>query len=323
MNDDMQTPERDSPVESVASANQPTPAWKLFLTTPKGKVIAVIVTILVLAGIITGQVYARPVTDGFVRSVTQVIPYPALSVNGETVTIKEFLVEYDALLRYFQDLGEEQTPPANQLEVAIADTLVNKNAIEQLANQYAVTLDEERVEQYYQDVVAGQESQEAFEQNLAETFEWSPEEFRARIVESIVLALQMSEFVLENEELQGPRVELVQSAKTRVQNGEDFSTVAKDVHAGFSGIESDLGYVKASIIPKTWASQVNALEVGQATDVIELPEGYAIFKLKERIEAGEDTQLHLLSITVPKVSLEEVVDDYLKSVKVTRYVGEE
>jgi len=296
------------------------PAWKQFVLTPGGKIVLGVVALIVLFILLTVQVYARPVTDSLVRKVSQFIPYPALSVDGKEVTIKEFLTEYDALKQYFGDLPE-QMPPADQLEIAIADTLVNKIAIQKLALQYGVELDEERVEQYYQDVIA-QDGEDVFTQNLFETFGWTPEEFRTRIVESIVLALQMTDTVLADTQTQQPRKDLIDSANERIQADEDFATVAKDVHAGFDGIESDLGYVKASVIPESWASQVLSLEEGDTTEIIDLPEGYAIFKLEEKIPAGEDTQMHLLSITVPKVSLEEVVDEYLTTVKVKRYVGE-
>lgn len=312
----------DTHAPTETSATPPTaPAWKQFLATPKGKLVALAVALVAVFAVVATQTYARPVTDPFVRSVARVLPLPALKVDGQTVTIKEFLIEYDALQSYFNDLGE-QAPPEDQLEVAIADTLVNKIAIAQLAKAQGVVLDETRVGEYFQDVVAGQESQEAFEQNLLDTFGWTPEDFRKRIVESIVLALQMTDAVRENDELQAPRAQLMQTAYARVLAGEDFAAVAKDAHAAFEGIESDLGYVQASILPSTWGTQVNALAEGEMTEVIELPEGYVVFKLEEKIAAGEDTQLHLLSITIPKVTLEEVVEEYLAGAQVKRYVGE-
>ncbi|MBI2077864.1 MAG: hypothetical protein HYT80_05770, partial [Euryarchaeota archaeon] len=139
--------------------------------------------IVLLMGVATIQVYQRPVTDPFVRSLAQVIPFPALSVDGKTGTIKEFLTEYDALQQYFDDAGE-QAPAQTQLEVAIADTLINKMAIQKLAQTYEIELDQERVEQYYQEVIA-QDGEEVFVQNLSETFGWTTEEFKKRIVESI------------------------------------------------------------------------------------------------------------------------------------------
>jgi parvulin-like peptidyl-prolyl isomerase len=179
------------------------------------------------------------------------------------------------------------------------------------------------VEQYYQDVLASQESEEAFVQDLTNTFGWTVEEFKSRVVESIVLALQMSEAILADESLQQSRRDTIDTAYTRVAGGEDFASVAKEVNARFdAGLEADLGYIKLSIIPESWAAAVEILETGTTTDVLDLPEGYAIFKAEDRIVAAEDTQIHLLSITVPKVTLEEVVKEYLETAKVKRYVGE-
>lgn len=310
------------PMESPVVLSAPPSRFKQMLSTPARKVLAAAVILMVLFGVATQQVYARPVDDPFVRAISRLIPYPALSVNGTTVTIKEFLSEYDALKQYFA--GQESgAPPADQLEIAIADTLTNKVAIRQLAQARGVEIDEQRVEQYYQDVIASQESEEAFVQDLNDTFGWSVEEFKSRVIESIVLALQMSDVILADESLQQPRRDTISAASARVEGGEDFATVANDVHAGFdAGLEADLGYVKLSIIPDSWASAVDALAIGERTEVLDLPEGYAIFKAEDRIVAAEDTQIHLLSITVPKMTIEEVVKDYLASVTVKRYVGE-
>ena len=304
------------------SSVQPFSKKNLFLQNPKVRIVAVVLVLIIGFSLMTWQVYAKPVTDPFVRKVVQIFPYPALSVDGTTVSMKDFLTEYDSLSHYFESLEGQSAPPADQLEIAIADTLVNKLAIQQLAKTYAVTLDKDRVEKYYQDILSSQESEEVFTQNLKETFDWTPEEFKSRIVDSIVLALQMTDAVLNNEELQKDRLTLIQDASERVKTGEDFETVAKEVHAQFDGIESDLGFIQSSVIPESWASQVQSLEVGAVTEIITLPEGYVIFKLVDRTGIDEETQLHLLSITVPKQNLEEVVDAYLDTVTVKRYVGE-
>ena len=295
---------------------------KSFLKNPKIATVGVVILVVVAFSVMTWQVYVKPVTDPFVRKIVQVVPYPALSVDGTTVTMKDFLIEYDSLSHYFESLENQTAPPADQLEIAIADTLVNKLAIQKIANTYAVELDQDRVETYYQDILSAQESEEAFKQNLQETFGWTPDEFKSRIVNSIVLALQMTDTVLTDEDFQKDRLVLIQKAFERVQAGEDFETVAKEVHTQFDGIESDLGFIQSSIIPESWASQVQSLEVGGVTEIITLPEGYVIFKLADRTGIDQETQLHLLSITVPKQNLEEVVDAYLDTVVVKRYVGE-
>ncbi len=313
----------EKPQETKEQPERSASKTKKFLQTTKGKGIAAAIVVVVLFAWVTSQVYSRPVTDDLVRRASAVIPYPAISVNGTTVSMKEFLIEYDALLQYFGGNSGETAPAADQLEVAIADTLVHKIVIEQLAKERGVELDQERVDAYYQDVLAGQPSEETFMQELEETFGWTTDEFKERIITSIVLALQMTEVILEDEELQAERAALAQQAYDRVMGGEAFAVVAKDIHSAFQGLESDLGYVNLSAVPESWSAEVGALETGQVSAVLDLPEGYAMFRLEDRVEGEEDTRLHLMTITVPKITLEVVVTEYLEEAEVKRYVGVE
>lgn len=315
---EQQVSQDEQPVEKNSS---PTKSHSVLRST-KGKIALLVGLVVVLLIVGSQQMYARPVTDGMVRFLSKVFPYPAIVVGDDSITFNEFLSEYDALTKYFEESDPEGMPPEDILEVAIADTIVNKLAVRQIATDYGVEIDVDQVEAYYQDLVSTQESEEAFLETVDESYGWTIDEFRERIIESIVLTLQMSDVILEDEESQAERRALIEEAYSRVVEGEVFEVVAFDVHSGFSGIESDLGYVNSSIIPDTWFSAVDALEDGEMTEVLELPEGFAIFKLVDKIIAGEETQLHLLTITVPKVTLEDVLAEYLETVEVVRHVGE-
>lgn len=295
---------------------------KIFFSTPRGKIIAGVACVVALLLIAFTQVYNRPMTNSYVRLMVNIFPLPAVSVDGAVVSLKDFIGEYDALLQYFEEQGSEG-PSADDLEIAIADTIINKLAIRKLAAERGVQIDEARVEKYLQDIIASEESEEVFVRELDESFGWSVAEFKSRVVESIVLALQMSDAVLGNADDQTQRRATIDGAYSRLRDGEDFAMVAKDIHSGFdASFESDLGYVKQSVIPLTWVSAVENLPAGSYTDVLDMPEGYAVFKVEERIVAGEDVQLHLLVVSVPKKTLEDVVLEYLEGVKVKRYVGE-
>ncbi len=292
---------------------------RAFFSSHKKKIVISLVLFLVAFGLVTREVYKRPVSDGFVRAVASVIPYPAITLNGTTVSIKEYLNEYDALVSFFS--ADESAPSDQELEDAISETLVNKIAVRQLADEYGVEIDEGEAENYYQGILSGQESEEVFAEELEETFGWTTEEFKENIVDSIVLALQMHTFVLENDEIQKDRQDAMNAAYARVQSGEDFAQVAKDVHAAYDdSVESDLGYVKLSSIPSAWAQDVEDLQIGEYTEMLELEEGFAIFLVNDSIVAGEDTQLHLLAITVQKQTLEKIVEEFVEASELKNYI---
>ncbi len=280
----------------------------------------VLFSILGLIVVLTVFVYRLPITNPFVKSVASIIPYPAVMVNGSIVTMRTYILEHEALTQYLKTTGYNEMPSDDVLQQTILDALINKIAIRKLAGQYGVKLDQDLVDQYYQDVVDGQTSEDEFSKELADTFGWSKADFKKRIVESIVLALQMSDFVSKDETLQAPAREEIAKVYDRLKAGEDFIAVANEINAQYAtSFESDLGYQNISDIPEEWKT-VKAVPVGGLSEIIELEQSYAIATVTDRIEAAEDSQIHLMAVIIPKTTLEDLVTDYLEGAKVRYFV---
>jgi parvulin-like peptidyl-prolyl isomerase len=289
------------------------------LRSRRGKIFVAVVCVAFAVFVAVWEVYARPVTDQYVRFAAAVIPFPAVSVDGERVSIKNFLEEYDAALRYLN--GRDTAPNTDEMEMAIVNSIINKMAIRQLSESRAINVDSERVEEYYREIISGGD-EEQFEKELRDEFGWSVEDFRERVVESVVLALQMNDEILRNEDDQKDRRTVIDGAYARISGGEDFSSVARDIHSGFGGTSQfDLGYATLSEMQDFLLSAVKDLPVGSFTDVLDTKKSFAIYRVEDRIIVADDVQIRLLTVSVPKKTLEEVVRDYLESVKVKRYVG--
>lgn len=267
--------------------------------------ILVVGAFVVLLGALWFIVYQLPMTNGLNRAVASVVPFPAARVNNEFVTMPEFVKEYEALQTYLSTSEETASMPKSEVIVqTILDSLINKLAIAQLAKQQGVTLDEARVEQFYQEALQTTESEEVFLQELKDTFGWTQEEFKDRIVRSIVLALQMSEVTLKDESLQGP---------VRVQIEEEFATPG-------TLTEEDYGFVPVESLPQGWES-VAELPVGERSGVIDTETEYAIVTVTERSTVDESETIHLVGVILPKVTLEDVVKQYLATANVHYYLN--
>ncbi len=266
--------------------------------------------LLILIGclvVLTVFVYRLPPGNPFTRAVASVIPYPAVMVNGSMITMEAYVNEQDALMQYLNTTGFDQKPSPDAIRQTILDALVNKAAIAALAFDAGVKIDQDRVEQYYQDVVRSQESKEAFAKELSETFGWSTDDFKERIIKSIVLALQMSEYVLSNADLQKEARAQIEAARTQLEQGDE------------SVLKEDLGYQTVSSLPALWAS-TSSLPIGGRTEIIESDDGLVILQVVDRIETTYETQLHLMAAMVPKKTLENLVDAYLASAKIRYFV---
>lgn len=303
-------------------------------------VLGVIGVLVIVVGALSAFVYTHASTDKMVQGLAMRLPFPAILVGRSVVTYKQFYNEQDSLKKYFASsvTAGSPAPTDEQLRVMIIQTLSNKAIIKTLASNYGLTLDQNKVEAFYQNFLQsnGGQAPDVIEQKIKETFGWTIPEFKQHVVEPIVLSAQVSDYIAASTYFQKPLNDEMRSAYVRVTTGgEDFEKVGTEVHDRIKvDMKSDLGFIKKSDLPESWGSKVADLENGKVTDVIELPQGYAIFKVTDRIKSQEvkgkkadpnaapaDEQLHLYTITVPKKTLDQVVAEYLANVSVKTLIN--
>lgn len=267
----------------------------------------IFLSVLGLLVILTIAVYRLPLTNPFVKSVATIIPYPAVVVDGKIITIKDYLIEHEALLKYLETTGMKEKPSEDVLQETILEALVNKTAIRTMAAKYGVKIDQKMVDQYYSDVIEAESGEDAFAKELSETFGWNKSEFKKRIIESIVIALQMSDFVSSSEEIQTAAKKEIEDVYAKLQAGEEVE-------------KEDLGYQKLIDLPAEW-SVAKDLPIGGVSEILTNDQGYLILIVTDRIEAGEDSQVQLSAVVVPKKTLEDLVVEYLEGAKVRYFVS--
>mgnify|MGYP001576697999 CR=1 FL=1 len=283
------------------------------------KKVLVSLVLLVIIGFagLSVYVYKHSALDKNVQMITQKIPFPAIVVGRSLITYKQYYEERDALTKYFASRQDAEKPEGDQFNKLVESTLMNKAVVKILASNYGQVLDQSKVEAFYQNIIKTSSSEELFKKQLQDMFGWSSEEFKRRIVEDVVLAEQVSDYIQGSEGIQQPKRDLIESAKKRIASGEDFMKVADEVHIQAEvTIKSDLGLMKVSDFPAVWSDQVKNVEKGNVTEIIDLAQGYAFFKVVDKKGKEADEQIHLYVVTIPKLSLQQVVTDYLKQVKV-------
>ncbi len=295
--------EKKNPEEDLQEGISPTIKKSRIKTFPRSVVF--LICLVVVLGVLTLFVYRAPLSNPMVRVATAVIPFPAAMVNGSTITLHDYAIERDAFFHYLE--STKATAPGQEVvRQMILDALVNKVVIRQLASRYGVRVDRKRVDAYYEVVVQNEESEEVFKKQLEQTFGWNKTQFKKRIVESVVLALQVGEYVSSHEELQSTARQQIEEKQARLQKGEPFNGM-------------DLGYLSVSALPKEW-DPVKTLNVDQRTDILSSYDGYTILKVVDKTVDVSDTKLHLLEITVPKKTLEDFVKEYLAGARIRYFL---
>ncbi|NBS41718.1 hypothetical protein EBS80_03575 [bacterium] len=308
------------PVEPIDPGLAPKPSL-LSSKLLRGTVIGA-ASVLLLVGT-TSFVYLRPPTDAAVRRIVGVVPYPAAVVGNQAISMRAFLDERDALNTYFQTTAAQggTAPTETEITANIMDTLVHKAAVDQLAVQNGVTVDDARVDEFYAQATSGTD-EATFAAQLTQMFGWTPDEFRARVVKPVVLATQLSEKVSADAGRQEARKQKAQAAYDRVAAGEDFAAVAAEQSQDSSAqTGGDIGYVSMSDVPDEWKDDIYALGTGDVSPVVEGQDAFMIFKLTDRTGVGDAEKVQLSLISIPKETLDEVVQDYLATTRVWKLIG--
>lgn len=269
-----------------------------------------------------GATYAMEPSSAFVRAVSKVVPLPAAVVDGKVVYVRDVLSERDALVKYYGIQGKE-APPEHELTSQILDTLVNKQALQNLADRAGVTADPEGLKAAEAQIVEQAGGEEKVDEQLMTSFGWTRDEFRARVLRSVALAEAMQKYVAGNAELQTAAKAKVDGAKARLDAGEEFAKVSTELSEDASGeAGGDVGSIPASQIPEAAKTALDALKVGGVTGVIETDGAYVILKLNGLVKAKKDKEAEykLSTIVVEKMTLEGVVNEYITTTKVTRFI---
>lgn len=272
---------------------------------------------------LSAAVYLLPVDDGFVRSVTSVVPYPVALVNLRPISFKDFYEEYDAMQSFYEanETPETDRLSASEISSSILDNKISHVAIAQLAGQYSVKLDEAKVEERLQTAYVQGGSEETFYSEIERIFGWNREDFLTHAMEPLVLASQVEEEIWNDAELQAEALAKMNGVLARMEDGEDFSVVAGEVSEDPSAENGgDIGHLTVETMPSEWVDFVASAELNVPSGIIDLGQAFSLVTVTEKIDGEEATQYNLKVIIVYKRGLSEVKDGFLASSKVWRFL---
>lgn len=251
-------------------------------------------------------------------------------VNGEVITQEEFDSEYAIYKNQFEaQLGEgalEQAHPeggtyGEVLKVNILEKIIMEKLVAKESDKLNITVTDEEVAakmDEYLNEMDGQEkfdefltsiqlSQEYFEANLKKELLF--DKYREEILKDVsvsedsikvyfddnkedLVVVRASHILLDKEEK-------AKAALTRINNGEAFDEVAKDVSMDGSAVQGgDLGYFakgKYGAI-KEFEDIAFTLKEGETSRLVKTEVGYHIIKLVDRKDSYEDLKDDIVSV---------------------------
>lgn len=291
------------------------------------RLVAVTVSLTIVAFIAVGalgwwQLYVAQSNNTILYRITQIVPVPVGSVDGQTVHYSDYLMYYNSSIHFLQrgdqlvlnDEGRRQAAfqKRRNLDIAIQNAYAEK-----LAAELDISVEQEeldRVNEMGLVMANGSISRETYNASIMSLLGWTPEEEQRSTRNQILknkVAYQIDTQASEKVE---------RAAGLLREHDNDFSRVAEDLGGEGAGraVSRVSGMVPLVNNDGGLTEAARQLDAGQVSSVIRSTtgDGYYFVKLIEKT----DTQLNYESLQIPLTEFDKRLDALKASGKVREFI---
>ena len=284
-------------------------------------VLIAVAAIVLLVALCWYFLYVQQSSSKFMYRLTQLVPVPVASVDGENVRYSDYLRKYrsDIFSLVQQDQinlksadGKRQSEyyKRKELDSAIKDAYVNK-----LARQHAITVSRTEIDDFSTRTVNSKSiSLEAYEKTVLRNFyDWSLDEYRG-IVKARLLSQKVG-FAIDDAAKK--RAESV--AKKAAAPGADFAALAME-HSDDVATVPNGGSVGSLPLDNQdvngLIAEAKRMSAGQVKGPFKGSDGYYIIKLIEKTS----TSVHYAQIKIGLTELDKRFEAVKKADKIKEYI---
>jgi parvulin-like peptidyl-prolyl isomerase len=293
----------------------------------KGLIITGLVIVLVFtffASIGFAAYFLPAPSQGIVKTMIRILPYPAAMVNGDIVRLDKWEQDYISVKQASEKQGSQVVD--SQIREDVLNNLIYNKFLEQLADDYDIEITDEDIQNELDAIAAQLNEGEELDQEVEKIFGWDMETFIANMIEPMVLRSKLANELPQNQNLLAGAEKQAQDLLDRINAGEDFAELAKeysdDIASGLNG--GDLGLVKRGIMVKPFEDAAFSLEVGQVSNLVQTVYGYHILRVDEKVpadeEAGTPEQVAVRHILIAPKSFDQLLQEHIDQAKVWRFV---
>lgn len=292
--------------------------YKLVINT----VIISVVALAILIFVGWWQLYPAQNTSEFMYRVTQVLPLPVASVDGQQVRYSDYLMKYRSSVHYLEnkqqvnlnsDDGKLQIQFVKDraMDDAVADSYATK-----LAKDMNISVSEAELEAFLKQQRQssdGEVSQQTYDAVISDYYNWSSSEYRYA-TKTKLLRQKVSYAVDDNAKRLADKVSPLLTPKANL----------KTVTSGLPAVgSSKTEYGQSGWVPKTnqdggLATEAVNLKVGQVSGTLQTTtaDGYYFVKLIDI----NDTQVKYEYIKIPLMAFSNQLEDLKNDDKVEVYI---
>ncbi|MFC1688017.1 peptidylprolyl isomerase [Patescibacteria group bacterium] len=320
-----ETHKEESEIKPVS--NKPRKKWGLMIV-----VISVLVVIIVGLTLVGIGIYSKGWSSPFIDSVTKVIPFPVAKVDSKYISYTDYTQEYLTLDHYYNAQAEEfpeyfELPESSILQKMVLSRMFEEYIVDQLAEQYNITVSQEEVDAEFQLIIDQATSEKEVIDTLSNLYDWSPAQFKEKVLGPYQVRTKLQEALSSVADLNSEQRAEAEKVLALVQAGEQtFEELAQEYSEdGSAEVGGDLGFFGSGDMVPSFEEAAFALEIGEVSGIVSSPFGFHIIKLEERIpadeEAGTGEVVRARHILIRGATVESLIQEFAEQVNVSIYLS--
>lgn len=247
------------------------------------------------------------------------VPLPAAFVDMKLLSANTVIERVELAKKLVAAQGAESTVNPEDTY----DQIIESKKLEAVASQKHLSVSKEAIDEEYNNIITqyANGDAETFKNELAKTYEMTPEEFKDQVIYQELVNAQLMLWYNEQEDLNKDNYKIVSDLKAKVDAGENFDDVARsytqdEATRDFAG---DSGMLPFNDLLPEFREALADVKVG---DVKFVPSRYGlhILKVLEYNNDGENgaKQIHLQQIFVKQAGFTEWIATQTDNVRVIK-----
>lgn len=280
--------------------------------------------------------YHSPLTGKISSQVASVLNLPMMSVNGETVSFRNYLSDMHAIETYQAYLkttsaGAPSLTPENMSDQVLS-RLAGNIIIEQAAKKYGVKAEKADLDQLKAALLSEYKTEAAVSAELKKRYGWDLASYEKNVMTSYVLQQKVSEKLSSDPAAREEKRKAADDVLSQIKAGGDFAALAKQYGSDSTKDQGgDLGWFKKGDMVPQFEAAAFVLKAGEVTSApVETTYGYHLIKLVDRrTVSAPDTsgktvkqeEIRASHILFAFPTLEKYMSDQLKTTKIKLYIN--
>ncbi|MCX6745378.1 MAG: peptidylprolyl isomerase [Candidatus Parcubacteria bacterium] len=278
-----------------------------------GILISLGLALVVFAGIIYWGFYLLDWRGNFMVQVSQILPLPAATVDGQTVLYKDYINTLNISRKFYESQtqkGIKGLPADEEVQTNVINRLIEDRMIINLARKYNIRVTKQEISDKMEEIIQNKGTREETEKFLKDFYGIDIKTYEHEFIEPNLWYNKTDQAIRADETINGPTMKKIHDALNDLKNNKSFEETAKQYSEGDSAATGGvIGNFLRGELPKDIEDKLFSMNEGEYTDILTVRNTLQIIRLEKKDEAKGVLTLSAISAKI------KTVDDVVKEAK--------